>query len=342
MIGKRREKHSTAREAIQRQWHLLRELPRFPATVTVGQIARRLAANGMHPTPRTIERDMVALSAMFPIVADESKKPYAWSWAKDAPAFTVPGLTNAQALALNLLQQHLAGLLPESITGQLRPYFAGAEVQLAAAGRHSRLPAWIKKVKVIQPTQTLRPPTIKSDIQNTVYEALLAERQVRLVYHKRGATSPSEYAVHPLGLIQRGPVTYLVCTLFDYPDPMLLALHRIRSALMLDEPSVTPNGFDLEAYVASGAADFGAGKMIRLETAFVRKAAEHLHETPLSKDQAIRSIDAGRVKVTARVADTPQLRWWLLAFGDQVEVLKPKTLRQEMAKTARVMAARYR
>jgi predicted DNA-binding transcriptional regulator YafY len=41
------------------------------------------------------------------------------------------------------------------------------------------------------------------------------------------------------------------------------------------------------------------------------------------------------------VLDTLQLRWWLLGFGDQVEVVAPKSLRQEFAETARNMAGYY-
>lgn len=343
MRQKRQTKRTaSAREAIERHWHLLRELPRYPSTVTAGQIASALAANNLEPSRRTIERDLIALSVMFPIVCDESKKPYRWSWQKDAPNFSVPGLTNSQALAMKLVEQHLTGLLPESIVQSMRPYFTFADKKLTSIGQHSRMPTWLKKVKVIHPAQSLRPPKISSDIQNTVYEGLLLERQLKLVYHKRGAASPTEYTVHPQGIVQRGPVTYLVCTLFDYQDPLLLALHRIRSVLMLELPSNIPKGFDLDTYVASGAVDFGSGETIRFEAAFTQESAAHLYETPLSLEQKICLLDAKRVKVSARVADTPQLRWWLLGFGDQVEVLKPKRLRESLTHSARGMVRLYK
>ena len=344
--GRKRKGAVAAREVIQRQWHLLRELPRFPRTVTTGEIVRRLAANGICFTRRTVERDLVALSGTFPIMADERKKPYAWSWTKDAPAFSIPGLTNAQALALKLLEQRLEGQLPESITHELRPYFAAADAVLAVASQHSRLPAWIKKVRVVQPTQKLLPPKIDAGIQRTVYEALLTDRQLNLSYKKRAATVLSSYVVHPFGIIQRGPVTYLVCLQSDqvnrHRDPMQLAMHRIQSASLLEEPSIIPRGFDLGQYEDSGAAHFGQGGRIRLEVAFSEDAAKHLYEAPLNKDQCILPYGTGRVRVTATVADTPQLLWWLLGFGDQVEVLKPKVLRAQMVKIVHMMVKRYR
>ena len=42
-----------------------------------------------------------------------------------------------------------------------------------------------------------------------------------------------------------------------------------------------------------------------------------------------------------RVQDTCQLRWWLLGFGDQVEVLEPEHLRAEFAEIARSLHDMY-
>ena len=67
----------------------------------------------------------------------------------------------------------------------------------------------------------------------------------------------------------------------------------------------------------------------------------HLHETPLSADQKITPIDDAREKVVATVLDTPQLCWWLLGFGENVEVLKPAKLREELSTTAKAMAEMY-
>lgn len=43
-----------------------------------------------------------------------------------------------------------------------------------------------------------------------------------------GAKAASTYHLHPLALVVRGPVTYLVATASDYPDVRLYALHRIQ------------------------------------------------------------------------------------------------------------------
>jgi predicted DNA-binding transcriptional regulator YafY len=69
--------------------------------------------------------------------------------------------------------------------------------------------------------------------------------------------------------------------------------------------------------------------------------AFHLRESPLGQKQKIGPEEDGFVRIDATVPDTSQLRWWLLGFGDQVEVLEPEHLRDEFAQIARSMADMY-
>lgn len=176
---------------------------------------------------------------------------------------------------------------------------------------------------MVPPAQSLLSPKIDRHAQAVLYEALLQDRQVRFVCHRRGAKDPVEYTAHVLGLVQRGPAFYAVCTIFRHEDIRLPALHRVLSATLLDEPSRHPRDFDLDAHIAEGGIDFGSGRKIRLEALVAAEAAAHLDETPLSEDQAIRPAGDGRVKLNATLIETPQLEWRLSAFADRVEVLKP-------------------
>ena len=333
---------SPAHDTLQRHWQMLRLLPSYPHKITVADLRSKLDGLGFGTTMRTIERDLDSLSAAFPIDVDPRSKPFGWSWKKDAPLLHVPGLTGPQALTFALVQRFLKPLLPASALKDLIPYFTAADGLLNTLPRGRGLPSWVNKVRVVPPTQPLIPPTVKTEVQEAVYEALLQGCQARLVYCKRGARVPTEYTVHPLGIIQRGPVTYLVCTLFHYPEVMLFALHRMLSALPLEDPVLYPKDFSLDRYIASGALEFGDGKRIRLEMLVDSDIAEHLEEVRLSADQRIRVLVSGKARVTATVNDTPQLTWWLLGFGAKVEVTKPKALRNSLAQTAAALARKYR
>jgi predicted DNA-binding transcriptional regulator YafY len=328
-------------DTILRQWGTLRLIPRYPRKVTAREITKALAGQDFAVTKRTVERDLQALSEVFPLVCDEREKPYGWSWQKDAPSFDLPGLTATEALAMKLVEQYLGALLPASITEQLKPHFKTAESTLAKSPMHGRISAWTNKIRVVPPAQPLLPPKIKAEIQRAVYEALLQDRQIEAVYQKRGDPKPVKYTLQPLAIVQRAAVTYLASTIFNYLDVRLFAVHRFQSVIVLDAPVKRPEGFNLDEYIASGAFGFGRGKKIKLEALFTREAAEHLYETPLSADQVLRPQTTDHTKLVATVADTPQLAWWLLGFGEAVEVLGPAKLRATVAANALQMSRRY-
>jgi predicted DNA-binding transcriptional regulator YafY len=136
-------------------------------------------------------------------------------------------------------------------------------------------------------------------------------------------------------------VTYLVAAPENMDDILIFAFHRMKEAIVLPETSRAPDGFDIDEYIAAGAFGWGDGERIELEAIFEADAAEHLQETPLAEDQKLSPLTQHRVKIQATVNDTPQLEWWLLGFGDAVEVVRPEGLRARMEQTARGMSRLY-
>jgi predicted DNA-binding transcriptional regulator YafY len=329
-------------DTLLRQWQMLRIIPRYPHKITAKSLHEKLKLEQFDVTKRTVERDLLSLSEMFPLVSDERDKPYGWSWSKDAPLFNLPGLSHNEALTLTMVEQHLNSLLPASTLSQLQHYFKTAKQHLSNIPQNERTRSWLNKVRTVPTWQPLLPPTIKPSVQYTVYEALLADKQLEIKYLKRGEDKTVEYRIHPLAVVQRGGITYLYCRVFDYADLRILALHRIHSAIMLEEAANIPAGFSIDKEISLGKFGFGEGNQIQLEAIFYHGSGEHLFETALSSDQTLTEKADGSLKLIATVADTPQLVWWLLGFGDGVEVLKPAALRQSIAETISKMQATYK
>ena len=333
---------ATTQESLSRQWLMLQWIPRYPRRTTARELADRLCSEDHVVTKRTVERDLVALSEAFPLLADERSKPFGWSWQKDAPQFSLPGMSPLQAMVLTLAHTHLRPLLPAHLLEPLQPYFQQAASTLRHALGKRGVSSWNKRVAVVQPTQPLLPPKVDAAALAVVHEALAQEHQLELRYRNRSAGKTVSYRVHPLGLIYRGMLGYLVCTIADYTDPRLLALHRIDSAHPLDEGANTPKGFELQAYAHSGVLGFMDNGPINLVMRMEAPAAEHLYETPLSEDQVITDDERENwVRITATVHDTSQLRWWLLGFGDQLGVVAPASLRDTLSGTHQAATRHY-
>lgn len=95
-----------------RQWAMLKCIPQHPRQITARELTERLESEGFEMSKRTVERDLLSLSEIFPLISNERSRPYGWSWNKDAEAFALPAMSPLQALTLELAHDHLVTLLP--------------------------------------------------------------------------------------------------------------------------------------------------------------------------------------------------------------------------------------
>lgn len=330
---------ATTRHTVIRQWELLKRLPSRGAGKTARELAETLNEAGFRVSKRQVERDLGDLMESFPIDCNNASTPYGWRWAPGASA-DIPGLTLAEALSVHLIEETLRPLLPASVLRSVEPRFRQAAKQLSG-GQQVPLARWGEKVRCIQPALPLQAPEVPAEVLEGVHAALLDEQQLQVLYRPMEAEEARPLTLHPLGLVQRGPVAYLIATAFTYTDLRLYALHRFQSVEVMRAQAERPEDFDIDRYIEQGGLQFtSSGTTLKLILAVNETIARILRETALSDDQEIR-IKANRTTVRATVADSWQLRWWLLAQADAVEVLKPVALRREMAALCQRMASMY-
>jgi len=329
------------RSSLARQWRLLQLLQPAPHYRTVKELAQILAAESYKGGTRTIERDLNALSLQFPIESNDLQKPYGWAWMRGAAAFSMPGMSVSQAVVLLTAQRNLQGLLPANHWPALTPFFEQAEKTLAAVRTVRSTRRWHEKVAVVPASQSLLPATVDTEVAVNVHQALFSEKQLHLDYVARGRTDASEYVFHPYGMIQRGTSSYLAGRIEGRSETTTLSLHRIQRARMLDADTEGAEAFELGSYASRVAAGFESKGPLAVELELDEALAQHLAETPLSRDQQLDLGDGLVPRLRATVDDSAQLRWWLLGLGAAVRVLAPAALAEDIAARHRSAAQRY-
>jgi len=334
---------SKSEDTLYRQWVMLTKIPRYPRKTTVATLKDILTGEGYFIDTRTVQRDLNKLSVSFPLSNEtEGRKNY-WFWIEDATIQDLPGMDPVTALAFDMAKSYLEPLLPKTTLNLLQPYFTRAKEVLNDETKSS-LRKWPEKVKTIERGQKLQAASIDSGVQQTIYQALLEEKTLQASYTPRGQDNPKDYLIHPLGIVHRMGVVYLICTLWQYDDIKQLALHRFKAATIEDEAANIRSDFSLTEYIESDqklAYPIGS-KNINLKLLFDKTVAEHLAETPLSENQTISPQGDTKVVVTATVTDTLELQWWLQAFGDNVEVIEPIQMREKFKETIKRLALIYR
>lgn len=314
---------------------MLELIPKLPRKISVARLHDHLTGMGYSVTERSIQRDLHAISEYFPLVSDERNKPYGWSKQSRDPS-GLPSINPYEALTFVMAYEQLSNRLPKGLMQYLEPKVLEAKFEL---NRHkeSNFKSWPEKIAHAGRGFQLQAADLDPATLDIIYEAVLKEQQLS-ISHK----GKVDVIINPLGVILRDQVIYLVCTFWEYHQPRQLAIHRIHNACLLDQPNIQID-FNLQDYCQSGAMGYLVSSTdLKIELKMTWPAAAHLHETAISNDQSITKLDEHYVTVTGTVKDCKDLRWWLLGFGSQLEVIKPETLRNELKKHAEKMAASYK
>lgn len=315
-------------------------IPRRTRISTTDILGRLKSEYGIETTLRTIQRDLITLEASeFPLECDSSR-PAGWSWRKDAPAFDIPNMDPVTALTFKLAEKHVTRMMPQGVISALKPYINAADERLKLTPE-SALSRWPDKVRVVSRNLAMIPPAVSEDVSDAVYSALLEERRFKVDYRTMAGRKKT-YEVNPLGMAFVDGLTYLIASLNEHIDPVLLLLHRILKVEPIDKAATVPADFDLDSYITRELT-FPIGGKIKLTVLFFNKSdIQRLEEAPISADQDITIRKDGAFELTATVENTLQLHWWLRGFGARVEVFKPELLRKEFMKMSEELAERYR
>ncbi len=329
-------------------FHVLKDAEQGGHFMSTPKIHRELCRS--YPEPPVVKTVLRTLQKMLDQQLVESeKRGTALVWRRRAGASGLAArsaglMTHEQALALQTLKRFSSRQIPSLVSESLSSLFDTAEKRLGVSQSDSerRYRKWVDKVEVESGAFALQHPAIDSNTFSTVSRALFFEQKLEVVYRVRSkGDQETTKTIDPLGLVEVGGVIYLVAAIVGYSKPAMYRLDRVVSANMLPEIFAYPRGFSLAEYVKHQRQfDFMVEGTIKLELRFLSGAGNHLIESPLSDDQVAEYVGS-ELRVRGTVLLSKRLRWWLRAFGPNVEVLGPAKLREEMADEAETLAALY-
>lgn len=326
--------------SISRQWEVLKMIPSQGNGISVSDIHNKLAAAGFEVTRRTVDRDLIDLSIPFPIYCNKEGNAQYWRWMEDKTSH-IPGVSVADAMMLQLVEGTLKTILPDTMLQGLKDRFALAKRKIDALDGSNSKGLLADKIAVVSPALPLTPPATPAEHYEAVQQAMTEGKQLAAVYTAIHDQVQKEYQINPLGLVQRGHITYLVASIGDYTDQRLFALHRFNALTLTDTTIKIPDGFSLAQYINAGAMQFGSGMAIQFVARVNPHLAKILYEAPLAEDMQLTPAADGWFELSATVIDGWQLQWWILSHSLAIQVVSPPELRQAIVDKIRGAAALY-
>ena len=323
-----------------RKLELAKLVPQAPNSATVERLHRQLSRDrGFDVSLRTVQRDLQALAEVFDLTC--SDVPPRWSRARTAGDDALPVHDTYTALTFCLVEDYLHRILPVNVTQSLAPVFSKARNLLNTVDEDFDAKRWYQSVRVLPRALELTPPVIDEAVFRAVCEALWHRDELDITYQARVDGEPKSMNAHPHGLVVRDGVIYLLATLKTYADIRHMAVHRICEAEPTGRRAIIQTGFNLATYIEEGHFSYLEGQAMDLVLRFDGYVGQHLLEAPLNDTQRANLLDDGRIEILATIKDSQQLRWWVLGFGDAVEVVDPPEFRAWVREQVMAMAERY-
>jgi len=296
-----------------------------------GRVTAQEVADELEVSLRTARRDLEALSIAGIPVYPQSGRGGGWSLVGRGRT-DLSGLTAGEARTLFLLAGPSSAVTPQAKAAlrklvQALPETFRAEAEKAANAVVLDPAHWGGRAPAT-------PPHLEA-LQRAVIEGV----QVRLGYADR-AGSVTERTVHPLGLVSKGTVWYLVAD--TEAGRRTFRVWRVRAVELTDQPAVRPPGFDL----ATAWQEVVDTMESRRTHAVVRAAVTPSLLPALRGHLGSRltvgeETGDGRITVLVRLHDAENGARELAGYADGLEVLDPPEVRARLAALGADLVARY-
>ena len=303
---------------------------RLVATLLVlqarGRVTAAEVAEELEVSVKTARRDLEALAMAGIPVYSQPGKGGGWSLIGGART-DLSGLTAAEARTLFMVAGPSSTATPDAKAAlrklvQALPETFRADAEAAASAVVLDPSGWGGATAPPRPAHL-------DELQRAVVEG----RQVRLGYADR-TRAETERVVHPLGLVEKGMVWYLVA---DTANGMrTFRVNRVRAVVLTDDTVVRPPAFDL-AETWRGVVETIEERrtVVKAVVRIEGRMAPGLRAQFASSFTVLGEVGDGRLEVEIGAARPGMIAEHIAGWGGLLEVVSPDEVRQHLARIGR-------
>ncbi|MDP2995966.1 MAG: WYL domain-containing protein [Bryobacterales bacterium] len=162
-------------------------------------------------------------------------------------------------------------------------------------------------------------------------EAILRHSRCEVEYQSPAAAAAKAYPYDPYRLVSVAGGLYCLGQVPPHANLTTLAVERIRALRITDSKFEIDPALDLDRCRRES---FGViwEKPMNVIIRFSPDQASYVRERIWHPTQRIRELPDGRIKLSFRAGGMFEIARWVLGWGDAAEVLRPRHLRESIAK----------
>ena len=175
-----------------------------------------------------------------------------------------------------------------------------------------------------------------SKVMTAIQKALLTSRQIEGRYHTPHGPKTKMLSLQPRRVFLAGGCGCWYLAAHDNKDGVtkMYRLARFSEVKVTDKPLTVKQDWSLKESLGNAWTVFRGDRDWHIEIEFSPEAGELVQEVRWHSTQEVERLADGRVLFRATVSGLEEVKFWVLGFGPQAKVLKPRQLINEVRQLA--------
>ncbi|NQD36538.1 WYL domain-containing protein [Permianibacter sp. IMCC34836] len=317
------------------KWERFRQLQNLLEThrqpVPLKNLAERLECD-----PATIKRLVAEFRAKYDAPIASSRAGYAWRPRPDQ-RFELPGtwLGQAELLALMVLDNALASLGSRIMEREFKALRKKVQQMLKADAVDGE--DFVRRLRVVSSRQRVAALPFFSEL----VLALQQRQQLQFEYFSRARNARELRMVSPQRLVLYRDNWYLDGWCHTRNALRTFALDAVQDCRRQKTPARELSDSELDQHFTHSYGIFSGAPAERAELLFSAEAARWVQAEVWHPEQTLQWLADGRLQLQVPYANPTELLRDVLAWGEQVEVLAPASLRSTIRQQLQAALAHY-
>ena len=172
-------------------------------------------------------------------------------------------------------------------------------------------------------------------------QAVVDRRICVMSYHSVYDKKTIRLEIKPLKLLFMGRAWYTIAYSKMHRETRTFKLSRIEKIVVTPRTFTKPRNSDMAGYFGNAWSMIPEGREYRVQLRFTPRVARNVSEVRWHKTQKTKFLADGSLDFRVTVDGLGEMTWWILGYGDEVEVIAPVKLRKSVIGVAESVLAKY-
>ncbi len=270
---------------------------------------------------KTIHRDIEFMRDRLGLPVEYDGARFGYHYTEEVSAFPNIQITEGELLALivaeKALQQYRGTSFEKPLLSAIRKMEQSLPdtISLNLAG-----------VEQTISFRTRAEPILNLEIFDALAKAAAQRKQIELIYRKPGQPQPEKRLVDPYHLANINGEWYLFAYDHARQDIRTFVPARVKSVKPTGKSFEPPQKFSLEKRLHGSFGVHSAEGEYQVVLRFNARAADYVREKIWHESQQLRELKGGGVELSMKLSSLAEIERWVLSWGGDATVLKPREL----------------